>query len=538
VAWGKVVSWFKGGWKRAPLLVIEGPVGCGKTFNVEQIARFFGWEAHSLSSMEVRTAAKVEDGIVEAKGRSLVGHGGRLFLFLDDVQLCDEVAISRIVSVVNATRVALLPPILCTCQTYWDRILRPLHSIFAPENAIGLRPVSVAAMLAATGTGMVWYDARRPAADGEYRVGAAAPSARGGRTWWVRVGTRRPLGGTELEVTSGLAKALAGPTAELSAEEGKEAGLPEEALRPGTFVKAGGCYHVAVDSLAHAVATSPSLVSPSRSGVVHSFTASHVVCVGDTCFRPVTHLTIRSRAELREEGVRKRGLLGSDAAAVQRATAVAEEVGGDYRQYVIRLSEPPGVGRNDVWPEGPFDKGRRVLVAGGDWAVRASIFERDEVLLTHFLFENYVDVAGERDEALIVRLDKLASAADKISLSASLSRFGETTDPMRFLLANIVRSQRVPPYPALTKHEPRLRFPVFQRRADLAKASAARSKALSLPREEKWALLDVPPPILRARKADPAWDWEGLAAKVEAPSLGDPTAEEVAELDERMGRSW
>ena len=171
--WDKVRSWFKNGSKSNPVLVIEGPVGTGKTHNVLQLIEEFNMDVHEMHSMQVRSAKVIEDGIREGGGKSV--NGKDKIVFVDDVQIGDKDtvngAINALVQMVtigqgdkktvkdaanamgSVAAVKRLPPIVITCQNYWDGAIRELHKIVPPRSSqfVSLGPVRASDMLRATG---------------------------------------------------------------------------------------------------------------------------------------------------------------------------------------------------------------------------------------------------------------------------------------------------------------------------------------------------------------------------------------------------
>ena len=121
--WKQVRQWFAGNWKSKPVLIIEGPCGVGKTYNVLQLADEYDMDVHGMHSMEKRSAAVVQDAVREASGGSV--NGKCKLLFIDDIQLCDKDAVDALVK----ARTAKTGPMVITCQDYWDRTIRSLHGM-------------------------------------------------------------------------------------------------------------------------------------------------------------------------------------------------------------------------------------------------------------------------------------------------------------------------------------------------------------------------------------------------------------------------
>ena len=128
-AWMQVRGWFasNAGPVLNSILIIEGPCGVGKTYNVMGLASEFRLDVHELHCLARRDAAAIRGGICEARGKSI--HGNRKLLFIDDIQLCDEGGIDALVKEAMACSKSgrRLPHIVITCRNYWDWSIRGLR---------------------------------------------------------------------------------------------------------------------------------------------------------------------------------------------------------------------------------------------------------------------------------------------------------------------------------------------------------------------------------------------------------------------------
>lgn len=502
--WSQVLAWFRGGWKESPLLVVEGPCGVGKTFNTELLALHTSFEPHCLSATERRTPDVVASAFVETKRGRAIGSGRRIFLFLDDAQLCEDDTIARLARLLQSSPRSDTPPILCTCESYWEKSLRPLHAVLPPETTIKMLPVTVSAMLGSLSLGSAWSDAGRQVLPGEFPIAVPSSSAaaaaavdgseeagsalRAVRTRWVRFGLKdRPPEGKEIRLDAEQKSAF------LEQVDGRPAaevdGFPFRVAEGRSFLRAGGSTFVCVGPLAYAccspsaatlTATAPMVATPgllTRLGVPQTMiTRSHVIDVaGLVCFRPVT----------------------GDAAPTARARSLAREVGGDLRQFVIGMTERASRPKNGR-PFGTFEKVRFLTSKSKQQhhETRAATLEADESLLCVALFENYVDLlhagasafpaAASVSCAPVSEMDCVAEAADTFSAAALSSRFGALSPAFQYVVANMIQSQDT---------SGQLRFPAQLRLQKLfpgARSLCERKAALGSHRESATAVADIP----------------------------------------------
>lgn len=148
-SWKTIWAWFVGGWKRAPLLVLHGPCGTGKTTGVHMIAELCQYAVVEINGSVYRNDAKMNDCVREISNKSF--NDLRSVLILDDMQTAEASAVAELVALYGQQQGVgvrrALPPTVCICHDYWDPIMRPLFSIVAASDSVELLPVPVDAML-------------------------------------------------------------------------------------------------------------------------------------------------------------------------------------------------------------------------------------------------------------------------------------------------------------------------------------------------------------------------------------------------------